>query len=577
MAHRLLALGLRPEERVAVLQERSPELIVSLLAVLKAGGAYMPLDARSPADRLRAMTGRTRARVLLTDLASQDMARDVGPGRILVVDEPGPAVAEAVGPLPQVDADRLAYVLFTSGSTGEPKGVGVTHRAVLDLTGDSAFDAEAHRAVLQHSTQAFDAATYEMWVPLLNGGRIVLAPPGQLDGPLLERLVAEHGVSALWLTAGLFRLLAEESPDSFAGLREVWAGGDVVPGRAVRAVLTADPALVVVDGYGPTETTVFAACHRMRAGEDVPATVPVGRPLDGMRAYVLDSALRPVPPGAAGELHLAGAGLARGYLDRPEATAERFVADPFGAPGGRMYRTGDLVRWTDRGELVFLGRADDQIKVRGFRVEPGEIEAALARHPAVAQCCVVAREDTPGVKRLTAYVVPAGGEAPTDAGLRAHLTPLLADYQVPAAFVTLPALPLTRNGKIDRGALPVPAVTADAAGRAPAGPARNSCAPSSARSSASTRSVPTTTSSPSAVTPSSPSGWSPGPAGRDSSSPPGTSSRTARPPRSPRPPRTWSRSCPTWPRKPTCRRSPCPTTNWPNWWPHGSPPSERDT
>ncbi|MFH9554251.1 amino acid adenylation domain-containing protein [Streptomyces sp. NPDC017435] len=471
LAHRLLALGLRPEERVAVLQERSPELIVSLLAVLKAGGAYMPLDARSPADRLRAMTGRTRARVLLTDLASQDMARDVGPGRILVVDEPGPAVAEAVGPLPQVDADRLAYVLFTSGSTGEPKGVGVTHRAVLDLTGDSAFDAEAHRAVLQHSTQAFDAATYEMWVPLLNGGRIVLAPPGQLDGPVLERLVAEHGVSALWLTAGLFRLLAEESPDSFAGLREVWAGGDVVPGRAVRAVLTADPALVVVDGYGPTETTVFAACHRMRAGEDVPATVPVGRPLDGMRAYVLDGALRPVPPGAAGELHLAGAGLARGYLDRPEATAERFVADPFGAPGGRMYRTGDLVRWTDRGELVFLGRADDQIKVRGFRVEPGEIEAALARHPAVAQCCVVAREDTPGVKRLTAYVVPPpGGEAPTDAGLRAHLAPLLADYQVPAAFVTLPALPLTRNGKIDRGALPVPAVTADAAGRAPAGP-----------------------------------------------------------------------------------------------------------
>ncbi|MDR6979071.1 amino acid adenylation domain-containing protein [Streptomyces sp. 3330] len=474
LAHRLLALGLRPEERVAVLQERSPELIVSLLAVLKAGGAYLPLDARSPADRLRAMTGRTRARVLLTDLASREAARELAAGQLLVVDEPGPAVPAAVGPLPEVRADQLAYVLFTSGSTGEPKGVGVTHRAVLDLAGDSAFTAEAHRAVLQHSTQAFDAATYEMWVPLLGGGRIVLAPPGQLDGPLLERLVAGHGVTALWLTAGLFRLLAEESPGSFAGLREVWAGGDVVPGRAVRAVLGVNPALVVVDGYGPTETTVFAARHRMRAGDAVPATVPIGRPLDGMRAYVLDSALRPVPPGVAGELHLTGAGLARGYLDRPEATAERFVADPFGAPGGRMYRTGDLVRWNDRGELVFLGRADDQIKIRGFRVEPGEIEAALARHPAVAQCCVVAREDAPGVKRLTAYVVPPPGDrVPTAAELRAHLAPSLADYQVPAAFVALPGLPLTRNGKIDRRALPAPADTADTAdtaGRAPAGP-----------------------------------------------------------------------------------------------------------
>ncbi|MFJ3306305.1 amino acid adenylation domain-containing protein [Streptomyces sp. NPDC086549] len=472
LAHRLLALGLRPEERVAVLQERSPELIVSLLAVLKAGGAYMPLDARSPVDRLRAMTSRTQTRILLTDLASRDTARALAPGQLLVVDEPGAAVrGDTAGPLPEVRAEQLAYVLFTSGSTGEPKGVGVTHRAVLDLAGDSAFGTEAHRSVLQHSTQAFDAATYEIWEPLLSGGRIVLAPPGQLDGPVLERLVTEHGVTALWLTAGLFRLLAEESPGSFAGLREVWAGGDVVPGQAVRRVMAANPALVVVDGYGPTETTVFAARHRMRAGDEVPATVPIGRPLDGMRAYVLDSALRLVPPGVAGELHLAGAGLARGYLDRPEATAERFVADPFGAPGERMYRTGDLVRWSERGELVFLGRADDQIKIRGFRVEPGEIEAALVRHPAVAQCCVLAREDTPGVKRLAAYVVPPpGADAPTAAELRDHLAPLLADYQVPAAFVTLPGLPLTRNGKIDRRALPAPAVTADAAGRAPATP-----------------------------------------------------------------------------------------------------------
>ncbi|MCB5179022.1 non-ribosomal peptide synthetase [Streptomyces antimicrobicus] len=501
LARRLLAGGLRPEERVAVLQERSCELIVSLLAVLKAGGAYMPLDARSPAQRLRAMVRGAGVGVLLTDLASREAAGQLGVDRLVVVDDPAAAAARdtaaadvatgvggttgaggthGVGALPEVAADRLAYVMFTSGSTGEPKGVGVTHRAVLDLAGDGAFAGAAHRSVLQHSTQAFDAATYEMWVPLLRGGRVVLAPPGQLDGPALRRLVTEHGVRAVWLTAGLFRLLAEESPACFAGLAEVWAGGDVVPGQAVRQVLDAHPGLVVVNGYGPTETTVFAARHRMPAGQEVPAAPPVGRPLDGMRAYVLDRALRPVPPGTAGELHLAGAGLARGYLDRPEATAERFVADPFGTPGGRMYRTGDLVRWNDRGELVFLGRADDQVKVRGFRVEPGEIEDALTGHPAVSQACVVAREDSPGVKRLTAYVVPApGAGAPSDAELRAHLVPLLADYQIPAAFVALDGLPLTRNGKIDRRALPAPAAPAvtatgaagaDGARRAPSGP-----------------------------------------------------------------------------------------------------------
>ncbi|MFG2439928.1 amino acid adenylation domain-containing protein [Streptomyces sp. NPDC048508] len=471
LARRLLALGVRPEERVAVLQERTPELIVSLLAVLKAGGAYMPLDPRSPADRLRAMTTQSNARFLLTDRASHEAAQALAPEHLLVVDGPLSGPADPVGTLPDIGPDQLAYVLFTSGSTGEPKGVGVTHRAVLDLAGDSAFASPAHRAVLQHSTQAFDAATYEMWVPLLSGGRVVLAPPAELDGPALEKLVAEHGVTAVWLTAGLFRLLAEESPASFAGLREVWAGGDVVPGEAVRRVMAACPGLTVVDGYGPTETTVFAARHRMRPGDGIPGTVPVGRPLDGMRAYVLDSALRPAPVGVAGELHLSGAGLARGYLDRAAATAERFVADPFGAPGERMYRTGDLVRWTGEGELVFLGRADDQIKIRGFRVEPGEIETALVGHPAVAQCCVVARQDSPGVKRLAAYVVPAAGSlVPTDAELRAHLAALLADYQVPAAFVPLAALPLTRNGKIDRRALPAPEFAAAGDGRAPATP-----------------------------------------------------------------------------------------------------------
>ncbi|MGW6056051.1 amino acid adenylation domain-containing protein [Streptomyces sp. NPDC055189] len=469
LAHRLHHTGLRPEEPVAVLQERGCDLVVSLLAVLKAGGACLPLDSRSPAGRLRAMTERAGVRVLLTDPASDALAAAVRAPHTLDATRD-----EAIAPVPLPDPhpDQLAQVLFTSGSTGEPKGVALTHRAVLDLAGDTAWRSGHHRRVLQHSSQAFDAATYEMWVPLLHGGAVVLAPPGELDAAALEHAVNAHGVTAAWLTAGLFRLLAEESPASFRGLGEVWAGGDVVPSQAVRAVMEACPGIVVTDGYGPTETTVFAARHPLHDPGEIPATVPIGRPLDGISAYVLDHALRPVPPGAPGELHLSGPGLARGYLGRAALTAERFVADPFGSAGGRMYRTGDLVRWTADGVLVFLGRADDQVKVRGFRIEPAEIEAALTRHPDVAQSCVLPREDTPGVKRLVAYVVPpAGREMPGADELRSHLVPLLAEYQIPAAFVPLERLPLTANGKIDRRALPAPAfTTADRTHRAPDGP-----------------------------------------------------------------------------------------------------------
>jgi acyl-coenzyme A synthetase/AMP-(fatty) acid ligase/aryl carrier-like protein len=278
----------------------------------------------------------------------------------------------------------------------------------------------------------------------------------------------------VWLTAGLFRLVAAEAPGCLAGIRQVWTGGDVVPAAAARRVLDACPGLVLVNGYGPTETTVFASRHVMRSAAEVPDQVPIGTPMDRTRVYVLDQMLRLVPPGVTGELYIGGAGVARGYLNRPGLTAARFTADPFGPPGTRMYRTGDLVRWTPDGQLIFTGRGDDQVKLRGFRVEPGEIEAALAACPQVAQAVVIARQDRPGVKRLVAYLVPAAGTGGTGgtagfdpAPVREQLAAVLPDYMIPAAFVPLDTLPLTTNGKIDTRALPAPRFTAKAAPRAP--------------------------------------------------------------------------------------------------------------
>jgi len=467
LAHRLLRLGVRPEDRVAVLTHRSDELIVALLAVLKAGGAYVGLDPRAPAARTRRILAETGAPVLLTD-ASDDSA--YGGLRVVTCSDPSLVTEPDTDPEVPVHPDQLAYVSYTSGSTGTPKGVAVTHRDVVALAADSAFGGSAHARVLVHSPTAFDASTYEMWVPLLGGGTAVVAGADEdIDAAGVARLTARHGLTALWLTAGLFRLAAEQNPGCFAGLRQVWAGGEAVPASAVRRVLAACPGLTVTNGYGPTETTTFATCRPCPDGAGVPDALPIGRPLDGMRAYVLDGALRPLPAGVVGELYVAGPGVARGYLGRPEATAERFTADPFGPPGARMYRTGDRVRLDGNGELEFHGRADGQVKLRGFRVEPGEVETVLAAHPQVAQAVVVVREDRPGDRRLVAYVVPAPGAAPEPEALRAHVAEQLPGHLVPSAVVSLDRLPLTANGKLDRAALPVPPVESGGsrAGRAP--------------------------------------------------------------------------------------------------------------
>ncbi|WKE67710.1 non-ribosomal peptide synthetase [Streptomyces sp. WP-1] len=469
LAARLTGLGVRPERPVGVLMDRSVALVVAQLALVRTGGVYVPLDGRAPAERLRRMLAEAGAGLLLTDAAWEETAREVLPGDGVLradgaPDADGPVPAPS---LPAVHPDNAQYLMFTSGSTGTPKGVAVRQRDVAALALDRAF--EGHDRVLVHSPHAFDAATYEVWVPLLRGGTAVLAPPADLDTALVRRAVTQWRVSCLWLTAGLFRLLAQEDPGCLRGAREVWTGGEAVPGAVVRRVLDACPGLTVVDGYGPTETTTFATRRAFRAGDALPAVLPIGRPLDDTRVYVLDAALRPQPPGIPGELYVAGAGLARGYAGRPGATAARYLADPFGPAGERMYRTGDIVRWSADGELHFVGRADDQIKIRGFRVEPAEIEARLTAHPAVAEAVVSLYQDA-GRKRLAAHLVPApGAEVPAAAELRAHLADGLPDYMLPAAFVTVCELPLTVNGKVDRRRLPAPdwGAGAESAHRAP--------------------------------------------------------------------------------------------------------------
>ncbi|MFF1789686.1 non-ribosomal peptide synthase/polyketide synthase [Kitasatospora sp. NPDC058243] len=456
LARALVRQGVRPETPVAVMLDRSAELVVAILAIIKAGGAYVPLDSRFPSSRIDLILRESGAALVLTQEVTTALVQSeaADPSGFEVPCEPG----------------QLAYIMYTSGSTGRPKGVAVTHRDVVGHALTPEFRGGGHERVLMHSPTAFDLSTYELWVPLLNGGRVVVAPPEQLDLDLLQHTITSNGVTGLWLTAGLFRLVAEERPGLLAGVREVWTGGDVVSPAAVARVLAACPGIEVVNGYGPTEATTLATCHPVGVLPEHAATVPIGRPMANMRAYVLDDRLRPVPTGMVGELYLAGTGVARGYLGRAGLTAERFTADPYGPDGSRMYRTGDLASWRADGTLDFAGRADHQVKLRGLRIEPGEIEAVLAGCPGVAQAAVVAREDRPGDKRLVAYLVPAPEGAPEAGELAGRLRRDLPDYMVPAAFVTVDALPLTANGKLDRAALPAPEYGASAAGRGPRTP-----------------------------------------------------------------------------------------------------------
>ncbi|MEU6814555.1 amino acid adenylation domain-containing protein [Streptomyces sp. NPDC046860] len=473
LAKALTGSGVGAEDGVGILLGRSPAQVTASLAALRAGAAYVPLDPRWPAERLDRVTESAPLRALVVDGTTRDNPWVRGLGiPVLTVDGAGRVLSGGPftpGGLPSVPGgDRLAYVMFTSGSTGLPKAVGVTHADITALAAERTWDHGAAEAVLLHSAYVFDASTFEIWTPLLSGGRIVVAPEGTLQPAVLRDLVARHGVTAAFLTTALFNVIAEADPGALGLLRLAAAGGEAATPGVLQQLAAAHPGTTVLNAYGPTETTTFATLHRVPAGAP-PGMPPIGRPLDGMRAHVLDAALRPVPPGAEGELYLAGPGVARGYLGRPGLTATRFVADPFEGDGARMYRTGDVVRRDGEGLIHYTGRADQQIKLRGHRIEPAEIEAVLRTDPSVRAACVLVREDLPGDRTLTAYVVPAPGHTPDPGRLAAHIGRSLPSYMVPSAIQPLEALPLTVNGKLDRAALPAPATEARARGRAPRG------------------------------------------------------------------------------------------------------------
>jgi amino acid adenylation domain-containing protein len=458
LARVLRARGVGPEARVGLCLERGTDLVVAVLAVVKTGGAYLSLDPSYPPERLAYLVRDGAVRLVL---ARPEFVGRVpaGAADVLPLDA---ALAEAAGedgsPLESgAEPDTVACVLYTSGSTGQPKGVMVTHRGIVRLVRDAAYaDYGAGQVFLGIAPLAFDASTLELWAPLLNGSAVALFPP---HAPTLEELgafIRARAVTIGWITAGLFRQMVDEDPGAFAGMRQVMTGGEVVGADHLRRVLRANPGLVVIHGYGPTEVTTFTTAHPLRSEAEVADPVPLGAPIAETSVHVLDAALRPVADGTEGELFAGGGGVARGYQGRPGLTAEKFVPDPFSpSPGARLYRSGDRVRRLADGTLYFVGRVDGQVKIRGFRIEPGEVEAALARHPAIRTAVVAAREDRPGDRRLVAYFV-AGGALPTVAELRAHLKALLPEHMVPSAYVPLAALPLNANGKVDRRALPPP-------------------------------------------------------------------------------------------------------------------------
>ncbi|HUQ56290.1 non-ribosomal peptide synthetase [Lentzea sp.] len=431
LARRLAAQGAEAGDTVAVCLPRGVDLVVAILAVLKAGAAYVLLDPDHPADRRQALLDQAGPVFVLEDVegghhSSDDFTR-------------------------VITADSPACVMFTSGSTGRPKGVVVSHRAlVTTLTGQDYAGFAPDAVWLQCSPVSWDAFALELFGPLLSGATCVLQPGQTPDPGQIARLIGKHGVTTVHVSASLLNFLVDETPEVFDGVREVMTGGEPASIPHLRGLLNRYPGLRVVNGYSPLENTIFTLCHTVEPRDLDRVSVPVGRPVAGKRVFVLDRWLRPVPPGTPGELYMAGDGLAHGYLGQTAATAQRFAANPYGAAGERMYRTGDLVRQDHEGVVHFLGRADDQVKIRGFRVEPGEVRAVLARHPGVRQVEVVVREDNPGDKRLVAYVVGAAE------GLREFAAKSLPDYLVPAAVVALEFLPRTPNGKLDRSALPVP-------------------------------------------------------------------------------------------------------------------------
>jgi len=466
LAYYLRNIGVKPDTRVAICVERSPEMVIGVLAIMKAGGAYVPIDLSYPTERIAYMLEDCAPVVVLTHgqidepiqacLASGqrtmiDLKKDGGRWEDLPAGNPDLA---GIGLTP----GHLAYVIYTSGSTGMPKGVMVEHHAVVRLVKNTTYiDFTKKQVFLAFAPLSFDASTFELWGALLNGHKLVI--PHSIRDAIdeLGSMIEKYKVTTLWLTAGLFNVMVDHHLPELKGLTQLLTGGDILSPDHCRRFKDAYPDIRLVNGYGPTENTTFTCCYTL-PNELSHSSVPIGRPISNTKVYILDTHGRPVPIGVTGEIFISGAGVARGYLNRPELTEERFISDPFSTePGARMYKTGDLARYLPDGNIEFSGRNDFQVKIRGFRIELGEIEKRLSEYPGIRETAVLAREVVPGDKRLIVYYTtdPDDNTIQTEQ-LRAHLTELLPEYMVPAAYVSLPEFPLTRNGKLDRNALPEP-------------------------------------------------------------------------------------------------------------------------
>ncbi|MCY8110057.1 non-ribosomal peptide synthetase DhbF [Bacillus spizizenii] len=470
LAHLLIEKGLGPEQFVALALPRSPEMVASMLAVLKTGAAYLPLDPEFPADRISYMLEDAKSSCIIT---TEEIAARLPDGLSvpqLVLDQ---TVTQEIvkryspdNPNVSVSLAHPAYIIYTSGSTGRPKGVVVTLKSLSNflLSMQEAFSLGEEDRLLAVTTVAFDISALELYLPLISGAQIVIAKKETIREPqALAKMIEYFDIDIMQATPTLWHALVTNEPETLRGLR-VLVGGEALPSGLLQALQKLHCS--VTNLYGPTETTIWSATAFLEEGlKGVP---PIGKPIWNTQVYVLDNGLQPVPPGVVGELYIAGTGLARGYFRRPDLTAERFVADPYGPPGARMYRTGDQARWRADGSLDYIGRADHQIKIRGFRIELGEIDAVLAKHPDIEQAAVVVREDQPGDKQLVAYVVAAS--AIDTADLRRYVGASLPDYMVPAAFMEMDELPLTPNGKLDRKALPAPDFSTSVSDRGPRTP-----------------------------------------------------------------------------------------------------------
>jgi myxalamid-type nonribosomal peptide synthetase MxaA len=465
LARQLRAAGVAPGDFVPVQMSRSLQVLIAQIAVLKCGGVYVPIDPGLPAERRQFMIRDCSARHVVCDRDDHD-----GVASHLVDWINCTTVAQRIAGLVaddldlRIDAGLPAYVMYTSGSTGTPKGVLVAHHSVNRLAINNGYaDLGPGDVIAHHSNPAFDASTFEVWSALLNGASILIVEQSVvLDGERFAELLKRARVTAMYLSVGLFSQYTQTLAPVFPTLRYLMVGGDSLEPAGVRRVLSFSPPRQLLNVYGPTESTTFSTSYHIEHVPEEATQIPIGRPISNARIYILDEHRQPVPIGIPGELYIGGAGVACGYLNRPAFTAERFVPDPFGdEPGARLYRTGDLGRWRADGVIEFLGRNDGQVKIRGYRIELGEIEARLAQHPLLSAATVLARQDASAEKRLVAYVVPSDmRNAPAAKQLRAYLEGVLPEYMVPSAFVVLEALPLTSTGKVDRRALPVPAVEA---------------------------------------------------------------------------------------------------------------------